>query len=434
MQKRKGSIFILVMVIQFVFIQSVPLLLAAAPLGMVTYSGPDGESIQGQRCGTVSPDSQQKAAVREALEQFRIYRPFFQKGATPLVIPVAFHVVRHNDGFGDVTDQQILDQLQVLNDAYNAFNYFFFLRSVDRTNNTGWSTHSPGSPAATAMKTALAIDPETTLNIYICDLGGGLLGYAYLPMAFPENHFMHGVVVLYSSLPGGSAYPYNEGNTATHEVGHFLGLYHTFEGGCLAPGDEVDDTPYEGGPAYGCPQGRDSCPTLPGLDPIHNFMNYSDDACMDEFTPGQDERMYMILAVYKPTLFAGVDIPLADIKANGIDGPLTITQSDWLDLTIILDSGVMYASNADWWSLCNYAPSGASGWYYYDAAAMTWLPGISVSYQGGLVSFPSYSVFSASGLSTGSYNCYFGVDMIPNGALNVGSALYYDSVSINIKP
>jgi len=226
-------------------------------------------------------------------------------------IPVAFHVIYKEvrksgktTRTGDVPMTQLQAQIVVLNAAFAANGIHFTLASVDRTNSSRWFGMTPGSLAERAAKAALAVDPAHALNIYTAGLGQNLLGWACFPWSVREDNSLHGVVLLHSSLPGGKAAPYNLGDTATHEVGHYVGLLHTFQNGCYSPGDYVSDTPAEAGPAYGCPAGRNTCAAA-GLDPIHNFMDYSDDACMYEFTALQRARVAWALATYKPALLAG---------------------------------------------------------------------------------------------------------------------------------
>ena len=217
------------------------------------------------------------------------------------VIPTYFHVINKGTGIsnGDVSTQMINDQMAVLNAAFSPWGYSFNLVAVTRTTNSSWFTGCYTSSTETAMKTALRQGSADDLNIYSCSPSGGILGWATFPSSYASNPLRDGVVVLYSSLPGGSAVPYNEGDTGTHEVGHWMGLYHTFQNGCAkTTGDYVDDTPAEKSPAYGCPVGRDTC-TSAGVDPIYNFMDYTDDPCMNHFTAGQDARMDSMFTTYR---------------------------------------------------------------------------------------------------------------------------------------
>jgi hypothetical protein len=248
-------------------------------------------------CGTPDAVPTDLENVRLALRRFSVENAQRPPGGT---VRIAFHVIT-GGGQGNVTDQQITDQIRELNRDYVGTGYRFELASVDRTDEKSWFKMTPGTGKEKAAKSALAIDPAHRLNLYTCSPGQNLLGWSYFPWSAPEDSYIHGVVVHYASLPGGVA-PYDLGRTATHEIGHYLGLLHTFQGGCVAPGDEVDDTPFEASPAFGCPIGRNTCPQ-PGDDPIHNYMDYTDDACYTEFTAGQIVRSQAIVPAYRPSLF-----------------------------------------------------------------------------------------------------------------------------------
>lgn len=220
-------------------------------------------------------------------------------------IPVYVHVVYSNSQ-QNVSDQQIASQMSVLSNDFRATNNdtnqvpseFAGLVSDSEVNFTlaGTFRHSNSTSAWStndAVKVAYPpVTPSTHLNIWVCNISGGILGYAQFPGGPSATD---GVVVLYSSLPGGSAAPYNQGRTLTHEVGHYLNLRHIWGDGRCRQDDFVADTPSSDGPNYGCP----SYPTVncKSNDMTMNYMDYVDDACMYMFSEGQKVRMRSILQV-----------------------------------------------------------------------------------------------------------------------------------------
>ena len=220
-----------------------------------------------------------------------------------ITIPVRVHVMRAADEVtGEVTDEQVAAQVAVLNQTFRGAEseaaattgFRFVLKSTDRYANDAWHVDDKSRK----YRSRTRIGSKKTLNIWI---GGyaDYLGIATFPWDVKRNGSVDGVRVDYRSLPGGSATDYNLGKTATHEVGHWLGLFHTFQGGCSKQNDRVEDTPAQAVPTEGCPEGADTCPGKRGLDPIHNYMDYSYDSCYDQFTPGQKQRMRTMWRAYR---------------------------------------------------------------------------------------------------------------------------------------
>jgi len=283
------------------------------------FIGPDGTVYTshrafieaGRRCAVGPVDEETEARIQAEVAA-RTGGIYLEAAPGSITMNVYFHVIQQNgtcgvSGTGHVPTAWMDDQITVLNVAYagngpggiGANTPFRFVRAgSDCTVNSSWYGAGPGTAAESQMKNALRIGTADDLNIYT-NSGAGYLGWATFPSNYAGNPKNDGVVVYWNSLPGGSAVPYHLGDTATHEVGHWVGLYHTFQGGCKGQGDSVSDT--ERSAAFGCPAGRDTCKgkSGAGLDPIYNFMDYTDDACMYQFTAGQSTRADAQWATYR---------------------------------------------------------------------------------------------------------------------------------------
>jgi hypothetical protein len=267
-----------------------------APAGGALYSG---------------TTAQGRGAREPVLEQVHADMPAAAKGRAgkgfKATVPVYFHVVT-DGGTGALTNAQIRAQIDVLNNTFAGgeggadTGFRFTLAGITRTDNADWFYASSGGTGEHSMKRALKQGGDDALNLY-STTAADFLGWAYLPdiTTKPGQAYLDGVVFDWESIPGTSttyAGRYDQGETATHEVGHWLNLEHTFYGGCSAKGDFVSDTPPEKTPTSGCPAGKDTC-KQPGLDPIHNYMDYSYDSCYTEFTPGQVQRMRDAWLLYR---------------------------------------------------------------------------------------------------------------------------------------
>ena len=246
------------------------------------------------------------------------------RGAASYTIPVVVHVVYHTTA-QNISDAQVQSQINVLNQDYQELNadttlvpaafkrsvadckIQFCLAKQDAAGNpttgilrrytakTSFTDDDGVKKSGTGGDNAW--DASKYLNLWVCNLGGGLLGYAQFPGGTPATD---GVVILYSAFgnTGAVSAPYNKGRTATHEIGHWLNLRHIWgdDNGACTGSDLVDDTPNAADANYGCPSfPHVTCSDGPNGDMFMNYMDYTDDACMQMFTLGQKDRMWAVL-------------------------------------------------------------------------------------------------------------------------------------------
>lgn len=220
-------------------------------------------------------------------------------GGVTYTIPVWVHEIRRKTGsLGTLNSTQISSQITALNVAFAAHKIQFTLAGTTLSKNNNWYNDT-----GTYYNT-LAKDVHNNLNIYT-NTASGNLGYAYVPSGGGVvGNKWDRVVIYWKAMgnPGTYGAPYNQGDTTVHEVGHYLGLHHTFQGGCASAascstnGDLICDTQPEGSAHFSPCVDPATCGNP---DPIQNFMDYSDDACMNHFTANQQNRMRCTIANFR---------------------------------------------------------------------------------------------------------------------------------------
>ncbi|GBD88388.1 pregnancy-associated plasma protein-A [bacterium BMS3Abin03] len=336
------------------------------------------------RCGTTdymeqmmlqNPSWEEKLVGMEEQTQTIIQQnPSFLSTETITVIPVVVHVVYHTEE-ENISDPMIYSQIDVLNEDYrkmpgtNGWNnnpvgadtkYEFRMATVDPDGNPTdgiTRTHTEkivfGVDNTVKFNASGGHDAWPTnkyLNIWVCNLGDGYKGYSQFPGGDPATD---GVVILYTAFGRPSSLPpYNYGRTTTHEIGHWLYLYHTFWNGCDPPGDFCSDTPYESEPNLGCPVGHISCGSI---DMVENYMDYTDDICKNIFTNDQDNRMDVAVNVFRNELLVSYK-ETKKIDSTGVTYGFTDVNGNIYALLNFLDAGTVDSVTVEVWP--DYYPPG----------------------------------------------------------------------------
>lgn len=290
-------------------------LLASASLGLLAAAQDPGKPFD---CGTDTAHASDGflKAIQDLHGKEQSGSPaaraaLLARGSGPISVDAVFHIVSTAENKASISNDMPSAQIDAMNKAYKDYDISFNLINVTWNTNDAWAVGNKDDD--TAMKKSLRQGTYRTLNLYFqTDLAGGILGRCTLPSAVangkqdPSVYFNDGCNVNANTMPNGNMDGYNAGMTAVHETGHWMGLLHTFEGNnCDGPGDYIDDTPVEMTATDGCPTSpmKRSCPDAKYKDgegdPIHNYMDYSQDSCYEGFTKLQVDRMKNMWGMYR---------------------------------------------------------------------------------------------------------------------------------------
>ena len=278
-----------------------------------------------QLCGTAPMPPEQVFQIKRIVEQWVSDQD--RDDPEPVHILVAWHVIHTSTGAGNISDDAIYSSIDWLNQTFQPHFIAFVLDSIDRTENEDWFNNWYGSQAWPGMQ-QLNVDPHHYLNIYSANLYEvGVAGWSYIPTGWLQaGDYRNSVNLDYREVGAGN-------DVNTHEVGHHLGLPHTFNTNCSGPDDGIDDTPRNHEDyLWECNDNLDSCPDDEGNDPVHNYMTYTTSACQYEFTQGQQDRMHTVINAshpgylennpLSPTLYLDQLIYEMDSDGDGILNPV----------------------------------------------------------------------------------------------------------------
>ena len=322
------------------------------------------------------------------------FTPALRKKGVVRYIPVVFHVI-HKNGLENISQTQINDAIRILNEDFRKqagtnggsstdplaadMEYEFRLAQFDPNGQPTSGVnrvYSLGTDNAGNSHKGLSYwDARKYFNVWVVnniadnDPNSTILGYAQFPFQINSATSTDGVMCRADQIGIiEMASVMQAGRTLTHEAGHWVGLYHPFQGGCvgLTPatcatqGDEVCDTPPVASATNGCPNNRNSCTESNDKpDLVRNYMDYADGNCMNMYTPGQKTKMDGQMAFYRSNIYSSNNLSAAGLNADGTYRTLTASNRK---APYTFNFSTALAGTG--WRLENYMSPGDSGWQY----------------------------------------------------------------------